>query len=160
MRNSTTKLRMSRAYWLVMLVVLVVSLLSYSFFSNMSLERILIALFIGILGFFFVFMYNNKPKSVNRWIFTFLGMCIIGFALWAIVMFFVNSTGIRMTIASTMGDGFFALASLILCWILGGFIGGLIGEKMQYRLPKIKIDAEKIDAESTASEFWKIQKRA
>jgi hypothetical protein len=53
-----------------------------------------------------------------------------------------NASGFRWQIVNfsgNMGDDFFAITSLIICWIIGGFIGDLIGKKRNYKLPLLKV---------------------
>jgi preprotein translocase subunit SecY len=44
----------------------------------------------------------------------------------------LNATELQTQIASAIGDDFFAITSLIICLILGAFIGNWIGEKINH----------------------------
>jgi hypothetical protein len=47
----------------------------------------------------------------------------------------MNVTGVRLWLAGIIGDGALALATMIPCYILGGYLGDWIGKKNNYYLP-------------------------
>ena len=80
----------------------------------------------------FAFYIGFKPSSLTatkRASFIFVGASVIGFCIWAAMVLSLNATGLQSQIANSIGDRFFAVTSLIICLILGAFIGDLIGKK-------------------------------
>jgi hypothetical protein len=50
-------------------------------------------------------------------------------------MLFINAPGSNWTTNGPL----FPIGSLVVCWIVGGFVGELIGKKLQYRWPPVFI---------------------
>jgi len=100
----------------------------------MSLERIVMMLVTVLLLIGFAVYIRFKPSTATadkRAIFIFVGASVIGFCIWAIIVLSLNSTELHTQIASAIGDSFFAITSLMICLILGAFIGDWIGEKRE-----------------------------
>lgn len=85
--------------------------------------------------------YSQKIRKsgldLGKTIYTVVGAFMLGFVFWAIVMLVSNASGFRWGFSDLSFD-FFALTSLIICWSIGGFIGYLIGKKMNYKFPMMQ----------------------
>ncbi len=86
--------------------------------------------------------YKQKVEqsnlSLGKAIYVLVGATILGFVFWAIIMSVSNASGFRWEISNETFD-LFSLASLIICWLAGGFIGYLIGKKKKYKFPMMRV---------------------
>jgi len=129
-----------KLYWAVLVSASITVLAFYSYFFNLSPARTATVLVVTLLGIGFAYYINARPSTaVDRALFVIVGASVIGGVLWAALMLFSNATGIRWVIGGLIGDGFFALISLITCWILGALIGDWIGKKRNYKFPHLEI---------------------
>ncbi len=85
--------------------------------------------------------YTKKIRKsgldTGRAIYIIVGTFLLGFIFWAIIMLYSNASGFRWSFSDQYFD-FFALATLIGCWVAGGFIGYLIGKKRNYKYPMMQ----------------------
>ena len=124
-----------KSYWITLTLFTVVFASFFGYFVNMSLERIVMMLVTVLLliGFAFYIRFKPSTATVNkRALFIFVGASVIGFSIWAVMVLSLNATELQTQIASAIGDDFFAITSLIICLILGAFIGNWIGEKINH----------------------------
>lgn len=134
-----------RAYkaWIVFTIASVLLVALPGYFFNLPLERTLIVIATVLIANAFAIYIRIKPSnSGNRLFFIFVGASVLGFLLWGMVIFFMNNTGISGNIVTSTGKtgSYFSwIMSLIICWIIGGFIGDLIGRKMKYIFPTLKV---------------------
>ncbi len=86
--------------------------------------------------------YTQKVEqsnlSLGKAIYVTVGAAILGFVFWAIMMSVSNTSGFRWEISNTTFD-LFSLTSLIICWLVGGFIGYMIGKKKKYKFPMMRV---------------------
>jgi hypothetical protein len=113
------------------------------FVSNIPIERTAIAVIMVILTFGFAYYIRVRPsQSGNRIFFIAVGAFCIGFLFWFAVTLLILHSGLRWAILSATGDlgnDLTALLTLIICWILGGFVGDLIGKKRNYIIPMLRV---------------------
>jgi ABC-type antimicrobial peptide transport system permease subunit len=57
-------------------------------------------------------------------------MSIIGFSIWAVTVLLLNANGLLNQIVDTVGNTFFSVTSLIICLVIGAFIGDLLARNM------------------------------
>jgi len=81
-----------------------------------------------VIGFAFYIGFKPSESYNKRSTFIFVGVSIVGFSIWAVMVLSFNATGFLMQISSLIGIDFFAITSLIICLVLGAFIGDLIGK--------------------------------
>ena len=67
----------------------------------------------------------------ERATFFFVGASIIGFGIWVLIVLSLNALGVLVQISSSIGDSFFVITSLIICLVLGAFIGDFIGKNRE-----------------------------
>ena len=123
-----------KSYWITLTLFTVVFASVFGYYVNMSLERIVMMLVTVLLLIGFAVYIRFKPSTATvdkRAIFIFVGASVIGFCIWAIIVLSLNATELHTQIASAIGDSFFAITSLMICLILGAFIGDWIGEKRE-----------------------------
>ena len=80
---------------------------------------------------------GKSGLKLGKEIYIIVGASVLGFVFWFLIQTIVLSMGIRSSI-SNFSFNFFALTSLIICWAVGGFIGYLIGKKMNYKFPMMQ----------------------
>jgi cation transport ATPase len=120
----------SKLYWITLTVVMVVFGAVYGYSMKVAVAAIgmLLASVLFMIGFAFYLKFKPSTlKSSSRATFIFVGASVIGFSIWATLMLLSNATGLWPRIASSIGDNFFAVTSLIICLISGAFIGDLVG---------------------------------
>jgi DNA-binding transcriptional ArsR family regulator len=143
--NGQPKVVDKRIYkaWIILTVTSVILLILNGYFLNIPVERTALALAILLLATAAAFYVRIRPStSGNRIFFVAVGACCLGFLLWAAVTLIILHTGIRWTILKTtgnLGDDLFALASLIICWVTGGYIGDWLGRRRGYVIPTIRV---------------------
>jgi DNA-binding transcriptional ArsR family regulator len=129
--------------WLVLIVASVILSILTGYFLRIPLERQAIILTILLLSSGFAFYIRIKPtKSGNRAFYISVGALCIGTLLWFLITSLILFSGLRWQIVDStgnFGDDFTVLTTLIICWIVGGFIGDFIGKKRDYNLPPFKI---------------------
>jgi lysylphosphatidylglycerol synthetase-like protein (DUF2156 family) len=120
----------TKSYWITLTLLIVVFAFVFGYFVNLSLDRIVIMLAAVLFVIGFARYIRVKPSTTTiskRATFFFVGASIIGFSIWAVMVLSLNVTGLHPQVASVIGDGFFAITSLIICLISGAVIGDLIG---------------------------------
>jgi hypothetical protein len=129
--------------WIIFTIATVLIVFLNGYFLNIGLDRTLAIVAIVLLITGFAFYIRIKPSaSGNRVFFVFVGATVLGSVFWVLIALFMKETGLRMQLlnsSGTFGDNFFALASLIICWVIGGFIGDLIGKSRNYVIPMLKV---------------------
>lgn len=122
----------SKTYWITLTLIMVVFTIAYGFLMNITLEKEALILGTILAVISLAFSLGFKPSSYNKKATSiFVGASVIGFSIWAAIVFSFNAAGINSQIASSIGIDFFALTSLIICLSLGAFIGDLIGKNKE-----------------------------
>ena len=124
-------------------VASVILTLVIGFAWNIPLERTVLVVIVSILTFGFAFYIRVRPsRSGNRVFFIAVGAFCLGFVFWAIITLLILHSGLRWQIqgaTGNLGDDFVAAATLIICWILGGWVGDLIGKRRNYVIPMLRV---------------------
>ncbi len=124
-------------------VASVILTLVTGFALNIPLERTVLVVIVSILTFGFAFYIRVRPsRSGNRVFFIAVGAFCLGFVFWGIITLLILHSGLRWQIqgaTGNLGDDFVAAATLIICWILGGWVGDLIGKKRNYVIPMLRV---------------------
>ncbi|MDR0318767.1 MAG: hypothetical protein LBI09_01880 [Nitrososphaerota archaeon] len=142
-QSENSSITTKKSYWVMLSVVMVAvfSVAGYLLeFAMVDLVFLMFAivLLIGLIGYVRV-TPSNLSKS-KRGTFLFVGASVIGFGIWAIIMLILTNTG---SIETVFGNNpFFLYPSLIICLIVGAFIGELMGKnsRIQHFLFKSKDD--------------------
>jgi hypothetical protein len=90
---------------------------------------------LGAALFFAALIYylKVKPMTTARLLYIGCGVSVLGVVLWLLSWGFANA--IKLQSRSAIGFDLFFIISLFVCCIIGGFVGELIGKKLQYRWP-------------------------
>jgi FtsH-binding integral membrane protein len=129
-RSGNSSITKKKSYW-VMLSVFIVAVFSVAGYIldfvpvNLAVLMIAIVLLISLIGYVSV-TPSNLSKS-KRGTFLFVGASVIGFSIWAIIMLILTNTGAIETVFDDE-TAFLIFPSLIICLIIGSFIGELIGK--------------------------------
>jgi len=124
-----------KSYWITLTLSITVFASVFGYFVNMPPENIAVMLVTVLLLIGFAFHIRFKPSTTTvnkRATFIFVGASFIGFGVWAVTLLSLNATELYAQIASALGNGFFAITSLIICLIFGAFIGDWIVEKREH----------------------------
>jgi len=120
-----------KSYWISLTSIAIILTFVYGYFLSISLERIGILLIIILSLMGLAFYIRFKPSNLtlnNRATLLFVGACVIGFGIWALIIIISNATGLGLQIENSIGGQFFVRTSQIICLIYGAFIGDLIGK--------------------------------
>ena len=120
----------SKYYWITLTVTILVFtvVLGYSIQISVGKELLMLGSIFSLIGFAFYIGFKPSENYDKRATFFFVGASIVGFSIWALMVLSFNASGIIAQISSSVGIDFFAITSLIICLILGAFIGDLIGK--------------------------------
>jgi hypothetical protein len=125
----TVSLMKSKTYWIALTSIMVIFSVIYGFLMNISLEKeaLILGTIMAVIGF--AFSIGFKPSSyTKKATFIFVGASIIGFSIWAAIVLSFNALGITSQVGSSIGIDFFVITSLVICLIIGAFIGDLTGK--------------------------------
>jgi DNA-binding transcriptional ArsR family regulator len=129
--------------WIILTAAAVILLIVNGYFFNIPTERVSISLAILLVTTALAFYVRVRPStSGNRVFFIMVGGAVIGFLLWFAIAMFFNISTLRWSIVRSSGDlGFdlIMLSSLIICWVIGGYIGDWIGRRRDYVIPMIRV---------------------
>ena len=129
--------------WAIFTIASVTIALLNGYFVGIPLERTMAVVVILLLTTSFAFYIRVRPStSGNRVFFIAVGTFVLGFVFWAIVVLLMNGSGLRYQLfreTGNFGDDFFALTSLIICWIAGGFVGDWVGRRRNYIIPVLRV---------------------
>jgi hypothetical protein len=123
----------SKYYWISLAATILVFTFALGYIIQMSEEKELLMLG-SVLSVICLAFYIGYKPSVNydkRATFFFVGASIIGFGIWALIVLSLNELGVLIQISSSIGDSFFVITSLIICLVLGAFIGDFIGKNKE-----------------------------
>jgi hypothetical protein len=124
----TPSITTKKWYWIMLAGVMVTVFSIIGFMMELKIPEIAIlmltiALLIGLIGYVRI-TPSNLPVS-KRATFLFVGASIIGFSIWAAIVLIATKKGL---IESIFVDTFYIIPSLIICLIIGAFIGELLGK--------------------------------
>jgi len=123
----------SKTYWITVALIILIFTVAYGYFMQISVgkELLILGSVFSVMGFAFYIGFIPCASYNKRVTFFFVGASIVGFSIWAVMVLFFNATGIITQISSSIGIDFFAITSLIICLVLGAFIGDLIGKNRE-----------------------------
>ena len=120
-------------YWVSVTSMLVVFGAGYGYYMGLSTPAIalMLAAVLSVTGFAFYIRVIPSPLSMRyRAASLIFGFSILGFCIWALTMLSLNAIGLQTQITILIGDDFFALTSLIICLMVGAFLGDTIGKNI------------------------------
>ncbi len=120
----------NKYYWIILTVTLLVFTFALGFLNQLSAgkESLLLACELSVIGLAFYIGFKSPENYSKRAIFIFVGASIVGFCIWAAIVVSLNATGLIRQITDAIDIDFFAITTLIICLVLGAFIGDLIGK--------------------------------
>jgi DNA-binding transcriptional ArsR family regulator len=108
---------------------------------DVSFAIIIPALCVGLFGSIGSYGLLVKPKITGRVIYIAMGSVVIGCALFLLTMIYRNSAFFSRYFFpypdGSTGDHIILLLSVVVCYVIGGVVGDLIGKKMKYKWPFI-----------------------
>ena len=120
-----------KSYWITLTSVTVFATAVYAYAIGIALPQIALLVAAVVLALGFVGYVRVTPsKFVTFWraVFIFAGISIIGFSIWAAMIYYSMQTGVLASVVNSLGDQFFGVTSLVICLAVGGFIGELISK--------------------------------
>jgi hypothetical protein len=123
----------SKYYWVTLTMIILVFTIVLGYLMQISLltELLMLGTIFSVIGFAFYMGFKSSQSYNKRATFIFVGASIIGFGIWAVMVLSFNATGLTAQVSSSIGVDFFAITSLIICLVLGAFIGDLIGKNRE-----------------------------
>ncbi|MCL5949670.1 MAG: hypothetical protein M1490_04255 [Candidatus Bathyarchaeota archaeon] len=126
-----------KVIWIISAVITTMVALTMWYVLNVPFYRLITALVAAQVLSAFLYYIRVEPAKTGRIFWLAIGVAIIGSVFWFILQVFMKETGLRLQLlclTGTTGDDFFALISLIILWVLGGFVGDWIGKKRKYKV--------------------------
>jgi hypothetical protein len=132
-QSKPVSLMKSKYYWITLTVTVLVFTFAYGYSTQISAEKELLILgsILSVIGFAFYVGFKPSENYEKRATFIFIGASIVGFSIWAVMLLSFKATGINSQISSLIGEGFFAITSLIICLVSGALIGDFIGKNRE-----------------------------
>ena len=138
----------SKYYWIGLTAAMVVFGLALGVTMNINPAAIGMMLGAVVAVIAFAVYLKFQPSSLKtryKATFIFAGASIFGFLIWAAITSIIRISDLGEQVVAPIGEGFFAITSLIICLVLGAFIGDLIGKSQRVQehlqIPP-KVDAE------------------
>ncbi len=121
----------SKYYWIFLTIAVFVFAVVLGLLMQMALGKVVMMLssILAVTGFAFYLGYKSSEGYEKRTTFIFAGASIVGFCIWATLVFFLSIIGVMFEIENFIGVDFFAITILIICLIAGAFVGDVIGKK-------------------------------
>jgi len=135
--GSSTNIGRLKVIWIFSAAIFTVTGLIMWYVQNVPIYRLIIILIIAQMSAAFLYYIRVKPDKTGRIFWIAIGVTVIGGVFWFMLQVFMKETGFRLQLlflTGTTGDDLFALISLIVLWVLGGFVGDLIGRKRKYKV--------------------------
>jgi hypothetical protein len=133
---STGVSRRWKITWLVSIVsnIVFASILGYIF--NSPRPIVLMALLFSF-GLVVSYALKVKPKITGRILYIVFGTGILGslLLLFTLKIFLSGTAYFTKFPSGSTGDNLLSILSFVVCWVVGGVIGELIGKKMKYKWP-------------------------
>ena len=132
-QSNPVSLMKSKYYWVTLALIILVFTFAYGYLMQISVgkELLILGSIFSVLGFAFYIGFKASTSYNKRATFIFVGVSIVGFSIWAVMVLSFNAIGFESQISSSIGGDFFAITSLIICLVLGAFIGDLIGKNKE-----------------------------
>lgn len=129
----TVSILKSKYYWATLTLIILVFAIAVGYMTHVSLgaELLMLGTILSVISLAFYIGFKPSAGYNKRATFFFVGACIVGFCIWAIMVLSFNANGFISQIADSMGVDFFTITSLIICLVLGAFIGDLIGKNRE-----------------------------
>jgi hypothetical protein len=122
-----------KSYWVTLVTIVLVFSFVYGYLMKISLEKeaLILGSILSIICFAFYIGFKPSTNYSKRATFIFVGASIVGFSLWTIMVLSLNAIGMQSQITDSIGEDFFAITSLMICLIIGAFVGDLIGKNRE-----------------------------
>jgi hypothetical protein len=120
-----------KSYWITLTSLTVGVTVVYAYIIKIALAQIALLAVAVVLALGFVgYVRVTSSKFVTFWraVFIFAGVSIIGFGIWAAMIYYSMQAGVLASAVKSLGDQFFGVTSLVICLAAGGFIGELISK--------------------------------
>ncbi|HLN90189.1 MAG TPA: hypothetical protein VK253_08995 [Candidatus Binatia bacterium] len=132
-KPETVSILKSKYYWATLTLIILVFTIAFGYMTHISLgaELLMLGTIFSVIGFAFYIGFKPSAGYNKRATFFFVGACIFGFCIWAVIVLSFNINGFISQIADSIGVDFFTITSLIICMVLGAFIGDLIGKNKE-----------------------------
>ena len=116
----------SKFYWISLTVATVIVVLGYGIVARIALVQLGLILVtvlsvIGVAGY--VRLKHSILTAKTRATYLFVGAAVIGYGIWASMVFTLAVTGIGAQSPSVLGSQLFIVASQIIFLAMGAFIG-------------------------------------
>ncbi|MDI9577349.1 MAG: winged helix-turn-helix domain-containing protein [Thermoproteota archaeon] len=134
-QNGPDKQRL-KIYWLVAAVTMTMFSVLTGYIMNFPIERVLLLILVAQVLAAFTYFIRVKPTITGRVFYIAVGVSVIGSAFWIILINVLHRTGVLVTLVKLGGTDLYhniSLVGLAVCFIIGGFIGDLIGKKTKYK---------------------------
>lgn len=120
-------------YWIMLTFVTIVFIFASGYLMDISLakEAMILGTILSLIIFAFYLGFKPSPNYDKRATFIFVGASILGFSIWAATMLSLNTAGVILQMASSIGVNLFVATSLMICLVFGAFIGDVIGKRRE-----------------------------
>jgi len=122
-----------KSYWITLTLFMLVFTIVFGYIMKVSAEGevLILGTIFSIIAFAVYIGFKPSIKYDKRATFMFAGASIVGFCIWAAMVLSLSAIGIILQIVNLTVISFFAITSLIICLIVGAFIGDLIGKNKE-----------------------------
>ena len=138
--SENTKLsRRWKISWYLTIVISVVMAFSAWYIFDFQLSVLIKGLVLALIGSSIMYFLQVEPMTTARLLYVGCGASALGVGLWLLTLGFAKMVDLQSKLYqstwSTAGFDLFFITSLIVCCVIGGFVGEWHGKRRQYRWP-------------------------
>ena len=120
----------SKFYWISLTTVIVIAVLGYGFLTGVAIQKIALIILTLLSVISLAWYIRVKPSTMTtklRVTYMFMGAAVIGFCIWAVTVVVLGATGLGVQVSNSLGDRLFIVASQVIFFVIGAFIGDWVG---------------------------------
>jgi hypothetical protein len=120
----------NKFYWIGLTIATVIAVLGYGILTEVAIQKIVLIMLTLLSVIALAWYIRVKPNTMTtklRATYMFVGAAVIGFSIWAVTVVVLGATGLGIQVSNSLGDQLFIITSQVIFFVIGAFIGDLVG---------------------------------